>query len=94
MHFLFPAMIRTALLSSLRCTSNFCVRAQQPIVRTIVPGLFVKPARPPPSLKVQSHRWYSAPASLTKEEVEGRIIGILQNFDKVRLIPIGLSPER
>ena len=84
-------MIRTALLSSVRCMSTCSVRVQQPIARTIVPGFSVTLARLPPSLKIQSHRWYSAPASLTKDEVEGRIIGILQNFDKVRIVvPIGL----
>lgn len=85
------AMIRTTLLSSVRCASTLALRVQQPVVRKVAPGFFVKPALLTPSLKFQSHRWYSAPASLTKEEVEGRIIGILQNFDKVRLIPIELK---
>lgn len=30
-------------------------------------------------------RFYSAPAGLSKEEVEGRIINLLKNFDKVRI---------
>lgn len=37
-----------------------------------------------PSLVSQSIRFYSAPAGLSKDEIEGRIVNLLKNFDKVR----------
>ncbi|GLI78019.1 mitochondrial acyl carrier protein [Penicillium ochrochloron] len=36
-----------------------------------------------PSLVSQSIRFYSAPAGLSKDEIEGRIVNLLKNFDKV-----------
>lgn len=40
-----------------------------------------------PCFVSQSVRLYSAPAGLSKNEVEGRIVNLLKNFDKVRQIP-------
>lgn len=80
------AMIRTTLLSSVRCVSRLAVQIQRPVSRTIASGLFVKPTPFTPIPKLQSLRWYSAPAALTRVEVEGRIMDILKNFDKVRPI--------
>ncbi|KAF3393955.1 Vacuolar protein sorting-associated protein 74 [Penicillium rolfsii] len=36
-----------------------------------------------PSLVSQSIRFYSAPGGLSKDEIEGRIVNLLKNFDKV-----------
>lgn len=38
-----------------------------------------------PAFSYQAVRLYSAPAGLQKNEVEGRIVNLLKNFDKVRL---------
>jgi NADH dehydrogenase (ubiquinone) 1 alpha/beta subcomplex 1 len=42
-----------------------------------------------PCFVSQSIRAYSAPAGLNKSEVEGRIVNLLKNFDKVRQNVIG-----
>ena len=41
------------------------------------------PAAAPRAVSLQAARWYSAGGGLKKEEVEGRIMGILSGFDKV-----------
>lgn len=55
------------------------------VVRT--PASFQLPvARPTqfaPRFAYQGVRLYSAPAGLNKDEVEGRIVNLLKNFDKV-----------
>lgn len=72
-------MFRSAVVRSLRAASM--PRA----VRT--PAAFQLPvARPTqfaPRFAYQGVRLYSAPAGLNKEEVEGRIVNLLKNFDKV-----------
>ncbi|KAN0085473.1 acyl carrier protein-like protein [Elaphomyces granulatus] len=40
-------------------------------------------ARPFQFVPCQATRLYSAPAGLVKDEVEGRIVGLLKNFSKV-----------
>lgn len=41
-------------------------------------------SRSVPSFVIPSIRFYSAPAGLSREEVQGRIMDLLKNFDKVR----------
>lgn len=43
-----------------------------------------RPSQIVPAFQSQSVRFYSAPAGLSKEEVEGRIVNLLKNFEKVR----------
>ncbi len=43
-----------------------------------------RPAQFAPRFAFQAVRFYSAPAGLGKDEVEGRIVNLLKNFDKVR----------
>ncbi|KAI9860154.1 MAG: Acyl carrier protein, mitochondrial [Trichoglossum hirsutum] len=45
-----------------------------------------------PALSSSAVRFYSAPAGLTQEQVEGRILDLLKNFDKVN-DPSKLSPN-
>lgn len=45
-----------------------------------------RPSRIAPVFSCQAVRLYSAPAGLQKNEVEGRIVNLLKNFDKVRVI--------
>ncbi|MCJ1356935.1 MAG: Acyl carrier protein, mitochondrial [Icmadophila ericetorum] len=40
--------------------------------------------RPTPSRSYKGVRFYSAPAGLERQEVEGRIMDLLKNFDKVQ----------
>lgn len=42
-----------------------------------------RPTQFAPRFTYQGVRLYSAPAGLNKEEVEGRIVNLLKNFDKV-----------
>lgn len=54
-----------------------------------------RPAQFAPRFAYQGVRLYSAPAGLDKNEVEGRIVNLLKNFDKVRRNPhaVSLSPN-
>lgn len=60
-----------------------------------------RPAQFAPRFAYQGVRLYSAPAGLDKNEVEGRIVNLLKNFDKVRRnshalslsVPTGKSGE-
>ncbi|MCJ1346014.1 hypothetical protein MMC31_004225 [Peltigera leucophlebia] len=77
-------MLRTALRQSARCASKSVLRIQLPVSRTTTPCLFLKTARPAAAPQLHAIRWYSAPAELTQQEVEGRIMDLLKNFDKVK----------
>ena len=77
-------MLRIALKQSARCASKSVLRIQLPVSRTTTPCLFFKISRPAAAPQLQAIRWYSAPAELTQQEVEGRIMDLLKNFDKVR----------
>jgi NADH dehydrogenase (ubiquinone) 1 alpha/beta subcomplex 1 len=73
-------MLRSAIARSLRVSVPRAVRA--PVTRQIrAPA--VRPSQFVPSFQAQSTRFYSAPAGLSKDEVEGRIVNLLKNFDKV-----------
>ncbi|KKZ68431.1 NADH dehydrogenase (ubiquinone) 1 alpha/beta subcomplex 1 [[Emmonsia] crescens] len=81
-------MFRSAIARSLRAASS--------IPRTVRPsGASFQISRSPlsaaraaqfqfsPSFTCQAIRSYSAPAGLTQSEIEGRIVDLLKNFDKV-----------
>ena len=67
-------------------------RAAAPLVarRTFIAPVAARPAalagRAAPKMGM-AVRWYSAGGALNKEEVEGRIMNLLQGFDKVRFYP-------
>ncbi|CEJ54377.1 Putative Acyl carrier protein [Penicillium brasilianum] len=73
-------MFRSAIVRSLR--------ASVPRAAVKTPASFQIRSSPiaaqfSPSLVSQSIRFYSAPAGLSKDEIEGRIVNLLKNFDKV-----------
>ncbi|PNS20714.1 acyl carrier protein [Sphaceloma murrayae] len=73
-------MFRTAIL---RCARQASMNASRSISQSIArPSLYVSrnTAR---TAAVPSIRFYSAHAGLTQDEVEGRILDLLKNFDKV-----------
>ncbi|KAF3405371.1 Vacuolar protein sorting-associated protein 74 [Talaromyces pinophilus] len=72
-------MFRSAIVRSLRASVPRTVRAAPRIQITSA----VRPSQFVPVFNAQTLRFYSAPASLSKEEVEGRIVNLLKNFDKV-----------
>lgn len=79
-------MIRSALLRSARC----CASASAPKISarqfsTPFLSSVSTSRRSSVPYKAQSIRFYSAPAGLSKPEVEGRILDLLKNFDKVRV---------
>lgn len=67
-------------MRSLRASVPRTVRAAAPRIQ-ITPA--VRPSQFVPVFNTQTPRFYSAPASLSKDEVEGRIVNLLKNFDKV-----------
>lgn len=74
-------MFRSAIVRSLR--------ASVPRAAVKTPAPFQIRSSPiaaqfTPSLVSQAIRCYSAPAGLSKDEIEGRIVNLLKNFDKVR----------
>jgi NADH dehydrogenase (ubiquinone) 1 alpha/beta subcomplex 1 len=76
-------MFRSAVVRSLRASVPRAVRT--PTAFQIRSSPVARPAQFAPRFAYQGVRLYSAPAGLNKEEVEGRIVNLLKNFDKVRL---------
>ncbi|KAF7597499.1 hypothetical protein BBP40_003746 [Aspergillus hancockii] len=74
-------MFRSAVVRSLRASVPRAVRA--PATFQIRSAPVARPAQFAPRFAFQAVRSYSAPAGLNKDEVEGRIVGLLKNFDKV-----------
>ena len=84
------AMMRTVLLQSLRFAAGRVSPRSQPILRSVKPCSYAAVTRSIPDSRPRGIRFYSAPSGLSKEEVEGRIMDILRNFDKVEC----LKPSR
>ncbi|KAI9680784.1 MAG: hypothetical protein M1817_004224 [Caeruleum heppii] len=76
-------MFRTALLRSVRGLATSATRSAGPVIRPIRPVSSASVARLAPITRFQAVRCYSAHAGLAREEVEGRIMDVLKNFDKV-----------
>lgn len=76
-------MIRAALLQSVRQASRPLARTHPSASRSFGPCLSVASTRHIKFPKASGRRCYSAPAGLSKTEVEGRIMDLLKNFDKV-----------
>ncbi|KFY07500.1 hypothetical protein V492_07072 [Pseudogymnoascus sp. VKM F-4246] len=72
-------MFRTVLLKSARSAASQAVRRAGPIAR---PTSAIPTFQYAPSV-FNAARCYSAAAGLAKPEVEGRIVDLLKNFDKV-----------
>lgn len=83
-------MLRTALLRSARSATSQAARSYSAIARPYALNSSVTKSRLIPSA-FQAARRYSAAAGLQKSEVEGRIVDLLKNFDKVN-DPSKLSP--
>ncbi|KAI9752806.1 MAG: Acyl carrier protein, mitochondrial [Chaenotheca gracillima] len=76
-------MLRTAILRSLRAGASSAARRQLPIARRASPSSFIKSSPAVPIASFQAIRCYSAPSGLSQQEVQGRIMDLLKNFDKV-----------
>lgn len=73
-------MFRTVLLKSARSAASQTIRRSGPIARPIAAA----PSFQSTPFIFNAARCYSAAAGLSKPEVEGRIVDLLKNFDKVR----------
>lgn len=76
-------MFRTAAIRSARCLAQAAPRAQAPVARRVIQSSF-QSRTVAPSTIVPAIRFYSAHAGLSQDEVQGRILDLLKNFDKVR----------
>ncbi|KAI9045781.1 Vacuolar protein sorting-associated protein 74 [Aspergillus affinis] len=74
-------MFRSAIVRSLRASVPRAIRT--PVASQIRSSPIARPAQFAPRFAYQGVRLYSAPAGLDKTEVEGRIVNLLKNFDKV-----------
>ncbi|KAJ5084468.1 Acyl carrier protein (ACP) [Penicillium alfredii] len=76
-------MFRSAIVRSLRASvPRAAVRTPAPFHIRSSP-IAARASQFPPCFVSQAVRLYSAPAGLSKNEVEGRIVNLLKNFDKV-----------
>jgi NADH dehydrogenase (ubiquinone) 1 alpha/beta subcomplex 1 len=82
-------MFRTALLRSARSAVRAAPRCQASIARPT--RAFVQPKQITPAAYFQAVRSYASSAGLSNDEVQGRILDLLKNFDKVRRCGIGMS---
>ncbi|KAI4942026.1 Vacuolar protein sorting-associated protein 74 [Alternaria rosae] len=76
-------MFRTALLRSARSAVRAAPRCQAAMARPVARSSFIQPKQMNPSVYFQAVRCYAASAGLSKDEVTGRIMDLLKNFDKV-----------
>ncbi|EUC51301.1 hypothetical protein COCMIDRAFT_31441 [Bipolaris oryzae ATCC 44560] len=76
-------MFRTALLRSARSAVRAAPRCQAAMARPVARSSFVQPKQITPSVYFQAVRCYAASAGLSRDEVTGRIMDLLKNFDKV-----------
>ena len=76
-------MYRTTLLRSIRCAAQATTRAQRPSVQTALRIPFVQSRISTPASSISAIRCYASSTGLNQDEVTGRIIDLLKNFDKV-----------
>ena len=76
-------MFRTALTRSARSLAQASARTQQPLVRRAVASPFLQSRISKPAFAVPAVRCYASSSGLGQEEVTGRILDLLKNFDKV-----------
>merc|ERR1711964_932293 len=74
-------MLRQAIFTSARAASRWSCARATPIARQTVLRSSAFPSRQ--QLAFQGVRCYAASAGLSKDEVQGRILDLLKNFDKV-----------
>jgi hypothetical protein len=56
------------------------------MARPVARSTFFQPKQTAPSTYFQAVRCYAASAGLSQDEVTGRIMDLLKNFDKVRVL--------
>ncbi len=76
-------MFRTAVLRSARTLAQASTRAYQPAVRRPAVTPFITTRISTPAFSISAVRGYASGSGLGQEEVTGRIMDLLKNFDKV-----------
>jgi len=76
-------MLRAVVIRSARSVvwPGACIRA--PMIRSSITSSVARSTHFVPAASATAVRYYSAPAGLSKDEVEGRIMDLLKHFDKV-----------
>jgi len=85
-------MIRTTLLRSARTAARSAPRWQSPIAKPVARSSLFQSKQITPVACFQAVRCYSAHGGMSKDEVQGRILDLLKNFDKV--CAAGIPPGR
>ena len=79
-------MFRTAIVRSARAAAQASSRSYStPAFRRAIPSSPFVARIPPPVSRIAAVRCYAAGSGLNQEEVTGRILDLLKNFDKVRM---------
>lgn len=82
-------MFRTALLRSAQALAQTSTRAAAPAVRTAaIRSPFITSRVSSPATSISAVRCYASGSGLGQEEVTGRILDLLKNFDKVRYVHV------
>ena len=76
-------MFRTAFLRSARYAAQAGARTQRPAIRQALTSPFLCTRIARPAVSISAARCYSSASGLGQEEVTGRILDLLKNFDKV-----------
>ncbi|EMF12868.1 acyl carrier protein [Sphaerulina musiva SO2202] len=75
-------MFRTALLRATRVAAQSGARAA-PVARTAIRSPFITSRISSPATRIAAIRCYASSSGLGQEEVTGRILDLLKNFDKL-----------
>ncbi|KAF2457603.1 acyl carrier protein-like protein [Lineolata rhizophorae] len=76
-------MLRPVLFKAVRAAARPAGRSVTPIARPVIPRTTLFRQRLHPAACLGAVRCYSAGGALSKDEVQGRILDLLKNFDKV-----------
>ncbi|KAK3110922.1 mitochondrial acyl carrier protein [Teratosphaeriaceae sp. CCFEE 6253] len=77
-------MYRTAFLRAARTAVQASTRAPRPAFQAALRSPFAQPRITTPAVSLSAIRCYASASGLGKDEVAGRIMDLLKNFDKVQ----------
>lgn len=63
------------------------------MARPVARSSFFQPKQNTPSTYFQAVRCYAASAGLSQDEINGRIMDLLKNFDKVKMLRSGTKAK-
>nr|POE77872.1 acyl carrier protein, mitochondrial [Quercus suber] len=80
----FSNMMRSAVLRSARAFAQAAPRVQRPAFQSTIRTPFISQRIVTPPTTISAVRCYASGSGLGQEEVTGRILDLLKNFDKVQ----------